>query len=216
MRRLEIVNKNSATCECHIIKDNAEFFAGSSISTIISDYLFNSDSNFIVKSNDKIQFIYTDNNLNIIKESLNNKENLKNINEYIEKHFNIKNKVIKIEFTGDLFIEERFIKYINLILHFEKNSFNIPDYKNIKDYIHNRYFYDYDYTNIYSDINIYISNDKTWVINTKTTLEGDLKPQDVNKISHFTNLTFLNSYSNNKIIFEGNIYENDEDVQWIV
>lgn len=216
MRRLKIINSNTAIAECYLEKNDTDFLVESSISTIISNYLFNHTDNHIQLPNNNIQFFFNDRNLNLLKEAIQDKSNLILINQYIEKQFKIKNNINNINFSDDLSILENIFHKTNLILSFEKDTFNIPDMHNIKHYIHNRYFYEYEYTKIYSDIEISLSDNAFWVFTIDLTLEGKFKPENIDFINTFNNVGLNCEYCEDKIIFKGDIHEEDKDLKWIM
>lgn len=216
MRRIQVLSNKSISVKLEIKKEQGFFSDIVSLSSIFTDYLFNLHSDFdFVEAFQGYFFYFNENNIKLINDIFKNKKMFEDFENCLESEFQIKGKINSIKINSDISNNDHYIENFRILIEFKDEVFNIPSFLNLNEYVLNRYFYEFDYSKIFCSTNILITTNKHFIFKSKITIEQSTVIEDFNKLFKFDNTKFMIYYTPEKTVFEGDIYESDEDLQWI-
>lgn len=216
MSTFSILSNKSISIKLEIKKEQGFLSEITSFSSIFADYLFEISRDFNFLQNFESYFFYfNENNLKLIHNILKDKNIFENFEKYLESEFKIKCLIDSIKINSDVSTYNNYIDSIYIIINFKNDVFNIPSFFNLNEYVLNRYFHKFDYSNIFCSTDILMTTNLKFIFKAKVTISEKVNVKDLDNILKFNNTKFDINYTPKKTVFKGDIYEFNEDLKWI-
>lgn len=216
MSTFSILSNKSISIKLEIKKEQGFLSEFTSFSSIFADYLFEISCDFNFLQNFESYFFYfNESNLKLIHNILEDKNIFENFEKYLESEFEIKCLIDNIKINSEVSTYNNYIDSFYIIINFKNDVFNIPSFFNLNEYILNKYFYKFYYSNIFCSTDILMTTNLKFIFKPKVTISEKVNIKDLDNILKFNNTKFDINYTPKKTVFKGEIYEFNEDLKWI-